>query len=67
MGVPKRKVAHARQGERRSHLAIGTPAVESCPHCHESKQVHHVCPNCGYYNGRPAVEIKQKTPGESAS
>jgi len=27
MGVPKRRVSHARQGERRSHLAIELPKL----------------------------------------
>ena len=58
MGVPKRRVSHARQGERRAHLAIEPAALEECPHCHETKQPHHVCPNCGYYNGRLAIELK---------
>lgn len=58
MGVPKRRVSHARQGERRAHLAISVPTVESCPHCHEPKQPHHACPNCGYYRGRPVIEMK---------
>lgn len=66
MGVPKRRVSHARQGDRRSHLAIAAPRLEECPHCHESKLPHHACPNCGYYNGRPALELKQKT-DEAAS
>jgi large subunit ribosomal protein L32 len=61
MGVPKRRVSHARQGERRAHLAIKTPILEECPHCHELKQPHHVCPNCGYYGGRQAIELKQPT------
>lgn len=58
MGVPKRRVSHARQGERRAHLAIDLPNLEACPHCHEPKQQHRVCPNCGYYNGRLAIELK---------
>jgi large subunit ribosomal protein L32 len=66
MGVPKRRVSHARQGDRRSHHALSTPVLEECPHCHESKLPHRVCPNCGYYGGRQAIELKQKT-DESAS
>jgi large subunit ribosomal protein L32 len=66
MGVPKRRVSHARQGDRRSHLALSTPVLEECPHCHESKLPHHVCPNCGYYRGRQAIELKTTT-DESAS
>jgi len=58
MGVPKRKVAHARQMDRRSHHALTLPRLEACPHCHEPKLPHRVCPNCGWYRGRLAVEPK---------
>ena len=61
MGVPKRRVSHARQGERRSHLAIGVPTLEECSHCHEMKLPHHVCPNCGYYQGRLAVQTSSQS------
>ena len=64
MGVPKRKVSKARQGERRAHLAIGAPPLVECDHCHELKRAHHVCPTCGYYNGREAVSVERATPGE---
>jgi large subunit ribosomal protein L32 len=67
MGVPKRKVSHARQGERRSHLAISLPRLEECPHCHQPKRPHHACPNCGYYKGRPAVELRTKADDSAAS
>ncbi len=66
MGVPKRRVSHARQGERRSHLALELPKLEECPHCHEQKRPHHACPNCGYYGGRQVLEPKTKS-GDSAS
>ena len=49
MGVPKRKVSKARQGERRAHLAISAPPLVECDHCHELKRAHHVCPTCGWY------------------
>jgi large subunit ribosomal protein L32 len=61
MGVPKRRVSTARQGDRRSHHAISTPTLEECTHCHASKLAHHVCPTCGYYRGRPAVDLKTAT------
>ncbi len=66
MGVPKRRVSHARKGERRAHLALSVPKLVECDHCHEMKLPHHVCPNCGWYQGRLAVEPKQPT-NESAS
>jgi large subunit ribosomal protein L32 len=65
VGVPKRRVSKARQGERRAHLAIGAPALVECDHCHELKRAHHVCPTCGYYNGREAVSIEPVSPAES--
>ncbi len=66
MGVPKRRVSHARQGERRSHLALELPKLEECPHCHEPKRPHHACPTCGYYGGRQVIQPKTKS-SDSAS
>ena len=63
--LPKRKYAKARQGKRRSHLGMKLPSVDYCPQCHSPKLSHHVCPTCGYYAGREAVEIK--SPREKAS
>ena len=42
MGVPKRRVSHARQGDRRAHLALTLPQLEECPHCHQPKRAHRV-------------------------
>ncbi len=66
MGVPKRKVAHARQMDRRSHLAITLPTLVECTHCHEPKLPHRVCPACGYYDGRQAIELKPAGGSSSA-
>ena len=63
---PSARVSHARQGERRAHLAIDLPNLEECPHCHEPKQQHHVCPNCGYYNGRLAVSAQAAAADDAA-
>ena len=65
MGVPKRRVSHARQGERRSHHALRPPQLEECSHCHQQKQIHHACLNCGYYGDRLAIRIKQRAPRET--
>lgn len=66
MGVPKRRVSHARQGDRRSHHALTVPRLESCPHCHEPKLPHHACPNCGYYRDREAIRVRPRAPREGA-
>lgn len=67
MGVPKRRVSHARQGERRAHHALTLPQTEECPHCRAAKMPHHACPNCGWYAGREAVRIKQRTKSDGGS
>ena len=56
--LPKRKYPKARQGDRQSHLGLKPPALAPCPQCHTPKLPHHVCPVCGSYAGREAVEIK---------
>jgi large subunit ribosomal protein L32 len=64
MGVPKRRVSHARQGERRSHQALTLPKLGECPHCHQPKLMHHACPSCGWYGGREVVRLKDRTKAE---
>ena len=65
MALPKRKYAKARQGKRRSHLALNIPALHDCPQCHSPKLAHHICPTCGSYAGKEVIEIKspKKKPG----
>ncbi len=58
MALPKRKYAKARQGKRRSHLALNTPTLVECPQCHSPKQSHRVCPTCGSYAGRDVIKVK---------
>ncbi len=58
MALPKRKYAKARQGKRRSHLALTIPAMDTCYQCHSPKLSHHVCPTCGSYAGRDVISIK---------
>ncbi|HSM15107.1 MAG TPA: 50S ribosomal protein L32 [Thermoanaerobaculia bacterium] len=58
MGVPKRRVSRARQGDRRAHQTLVLPQLEDCPHCHQKKRAHRACPNCGFYAGRPVLELK---------
>ena len=35
-------------------------AVQPCPECGGMKQSHHVCPNCGMYNGRKVLSVVAK-------
>jgi len=56
--VPKQRIPKAKQGKRRSHLALAPVHLVNCPNCKTLKLPHHVCPNCGTYNGRQVVPAK---------
>ncbi|OQY20747.1 MAG: 50S ribosomal protein L32 [Anaerolineaceae bacterium 4572_32.1] len=58
--VPKIKISKARRDRRRTHDALPTPALVTCPQCHEYKLPHRVCPSCGSYRGVQVVEVKTK-------
>jgi large subunit ribosomal protein L32 len=49
MANPKRRTSRARQGERRSHLALKTVQLNNCARCGSPTRPHRVCDNCGYY------------------
>ena len=55
MAVPKRRTSHSRQGMRRSHHHKKPVQIPYCCRCEQPVLPHHVCPNCGYYQGREGV------------
>lgn len=59
MPNPKRKHSKSRSRKRRTHYKASLPAVMSCPNCGETKLMHRVCPNCGFYDGRSIVIPKK--------
>lgn len=61
MAVPKRKTSQASRNSRSSaNEHLEKPTLAECPHCHELKASHIVCPKCGYYNGEQVVAKKEK-------
>ncbi len=58
MALPKTRSSHARQGERRAHLARTLPRLNDCAQCHQPKVPHAICPNCGYYDGREVIKTE---------
>ncbi|MCH7783365.1 50S ribosomal protein L32 [candidate division KSB1 bacterium] len=52
MALPKRKTSKSRRDKRRTHWKLTPKVLMECPHCHQSKETHRACPNCGYYNNR---------------
>jgi large subunit ribosomal protein L32 len=58
MAVPKRKTSRSKTHSRRSaNRRLAAPARSLCPNCGTSKLPHVVCPTCGWYKGRQAVEV----------
>ena len=66
MAVPKRKPSTQRQGKRRGTQLLKLPTLTPCPECGKPKRPHEVCPHCGYYNKKKALEIKEKRKKKSA-
>jgi large subunit ribosomal protein L32 len=59
MAVPKKKTTRARRNRRRAHHdKVEAPHFIECPHCHQPKLPHRVCPNCGFYKDREVVEVE---------
>ncbi|HKW77655.1 MAG TPA: 50S ribosomal protein L32 [Candidatus Limnocylindria bacterium] len=59
-GHPKKRIPHAAQGERRSHLALVAQSLVPCPQCRSPKPPHQACPHCGTYRGRQVIKIKTR-------
>ena len=58
MAVPKRKTSKQRRDKRRaSSYRLKTYATVKCPNCGEAKLPHHICPHCGYYDGKEVIQI----------
>lgn len=55
MAVPARKTSKTRKRLRRGHIKLATPNLSACPNCGELRASHHVCPSCGYYDGKQVV------------
>jgi large subunit ribosomal protein L32 len=59
VAVPKKKTSKAKSRSRRaSAWRLGLPPRSECPQCHRAKLPHVVCPNCGWYAGRQAIDVE---------
>ncbi|MCP5027356.1 MAG: 50S ribosomal protein L32 [Actinomycetia bacterium] len=58
MAVPKKKTSKAKSRSRRaSAWKLHPPSRSVCPRCAVAKQPHVVCPECGWYAGRQAIDV----------
>ncbi|MCH3966701.1 MAG: 50S ribosomal protein L32 [Bacilli bacterium] len=60
MAVPKRRTGVTRKHVRRQHLALKATNLIPCPNCGEMIRPHHVCPKCGFYDGKKVMDVKEE-------
>lgn len=60
MAEPKKRTNNSKQGMRRMHDKVYSSAIVACEKCHEPKQRHTVCNNCGTYKGAQVIELDKK-------
>ncbi len=56
MAHPKRKTSKQRRNKRRTHLKAVPATLATCSNCGATVKYHTVCPECGYYRGKQAIE-----------
>ncbi|MFQ6614786.1 MAG: 50S ribosomal protein L32 [Fidelibacterota bacterium] len=59
MALPKKRISKTRGRKRRTHYKSGIVSYTTCPQCGQTKMPHRVCPNCGYYRGRPVISASE--------
>lgn len=56
MAHPKRKQSKTRRDKRRTHYKADYLTLAKCSNCSTTVRYHHVCPECGYYKGKLAID-----------
>lgn len=56
------RMRHTRShtANRRSHHALKAPALATCKNCNATHRPHHMCLECGFYNGRQIIDLAAK-------
>jgi len=58
MAEPKKRTNNSKQGMRRMHDKVSTPAIVFCPNCHAPAKKHFVCGTCGEYRSKKILDVK---------
>lgn len=58
MAEPKQRLNNSKQGMRRMHDKVFASSITYCEKCHEPKQAHRVCYNCGTYRKEQVLDTK---------
>ena len=61
MSVPKKRRTSGSAGKRRSHHALKTATINTCPQCKKAVRPHQACSFCGYYKGKEVIKTKSET------
>ncbi|HAN79303.1 MAG TPA: 50S ribosomal protein L32 [Bacteroidales bacterium] len=56
MAHPKHKISKTRRDSRRTHDKAIPATLSVCSNCGSTHELHRVCPECGYYRGKLAIE-----------
>lgn len=60
MAVPKFKSSKAKGKTRMSiNMKLAAPQLVECSTCGSKVLAHRVCPKCGFYKGRQAIEVEK--------
>jgi len=56
------RMRHTRShtANRRSHHGLTSPEMAVCKNCGGHHRPHHMCLNCGFYNGRVVIDLAAK-------
>lgn len=65
MAVPFRRTSKRTKRLRRTHFKLNVTGLVTCPNCGAMIKSHHVCPKCGFYDGK-AVLVDGKFPTKEA-
>ena len=56
MAVPYRRTSRSKARTRRAHHALKATGFTHCITCGDVHLPHHVCPSCGFYNGKRVLD-----------
>ncbi len=56
MAHPKHKISKQRRNKRRTHYKATPAQLAACSNCGTAVPYHRVCPECGHYRGKLAIE-----------
>jgi large subunit ribosomal protein L32 len=55
MAHPKHRISKQRRNKRRTHYKATAATIAKCSNCGTAVEYHHVCPECGFYRGKLAI------------